>query len=219
MLINMKRIFNGLKFDLCEQINEFIDKKNIKAGDHLPSERELCKLFNVSRTTLREALSVLNSECIVKSYQGRGTIVAEKKNKIKLLNNQCFSSSIIYSGLPFKIENIEISLTKPDHYIVKHFELNSKTPVKCTTNLIYISNYPVALEKIYYLEKYNGVLTYHRDKLVINKNEDNELKQFFDNHFLFFERVIGKAAEKPVTITYSYIDSTKIKFVKEYYTL
>lgn len=53
----------------------FIATQGLRAGDRLPSERELVALTGVSRLPLREALSVLKGLGIVESQQGRGVFV------------------------------------------------------------------------------------------------------------------------------------------------
>lgn len=217
-MIGMKKIFSGLKFDLCEKIYGFIMDNNIEEGDRLPSERELCKTFDVSRTALREAISILSSENVVHPYQGKGTIISKKKYEIKLLHNQCFSNAAMASGLPFKIENLDVSLEKSDRYISKFFGLNIKSNINCITNLIYVLNDPVAVEKIYYLQKKAGSISYRREKLIISTEDNPYINQLFGNNYLFFERINGKIKEDPYIVIYSFIDSTKIKFIKEYYT-
>jgi len=42
---------------------------NLKAGEQLPPERELMKQFNVSRSTLREALKVLADSHLIDARQ------------------------------------------------------------------------------------------------------------------------------------------------------
>ena len=44
-------------------------------GGALPSEKELCEEFDVSRTVLRESVKVLTEKGLVTTWRGRGTIV------------------------------------------------------------------------------------------------------------------------------------------------
>lgn len=66
---------------LTEQVTEAIKysilTQHLQAGDRLPSERELCESLNVSRSILREALSVLVGQGIVTKVQGIGIFVAD----------------------------------------------------------------------------------------------------------------------------------------------
>lgn len=56
--------------DVVEQIQEAILEGRIKAGDKLPSERELKETFNISRGTLREALRVLEQKGLIEIRLG-----------------------------------------------------------------------------------------------------------------------------------------------------
>ncbi len=54
-------------------------QKLFNPGDRLPSEFELCRMLNVSRTTLREALRTLSAQGILDIKRGKGTFVANSK--------------------------------------------------------------------------------------------------------------------------------------------
>lgn len=57
-------------------IKRAIQDGSYKAGSLLPSEPELEKQFNVSRTTVRKAISLLTTEGYLDVKQGRGTLVS-----------------------------------------------------------------------------------------------------------------------------------------------
>lgn len=48
-------------------------------GDRLPSEAELCAMFNVSRTVIRQALQDLIHEGLIRRRKGKGSFVAASK--------------------------------------------------------------------------------------------------------------------------------------------
>jgi GntR family transcriptional repressor for pyruvate dehydrogenase complex len=63
--------------EVFSQIHELIREGRFKAGDQLPSERELADTFKVSRTSVREALRALESQGLVVSRTGTGNFVAD----------------------------------------------------------------------------------------------------------------------------------------------
>jgi DNA-binding FadR family transcriptional regulator len=58
--------------DVVEQIQEAIFDGRLEAGQTLPAERELKKMFNISRGTLREALRVLEQKGLIEIKLGVG---------------------------------------------------------------------------------------------------------------------------------------------------
>lgn len=58
-------------------IEEMILDGSLKPGDRLPPERELSGKFAVSRTSLREALVILESRGLLQSRRGGGTFVCD----------------------------------------------------------------------------------------------------------------------------------------------
>ncbi len=57
------------------QIEQRIEKGELKVGDQLPSERELAEQFAVSRTAVREAVKALHEKGLVEILAGRGTFI------------------------------------------------------------------------------------------------------------------------------------------------
>jgi GntR family transcriptional regulator len=68
-----------------QQLQELISAKHLKPGDPIPPEQKLCGELNVSRGTVRMAISELVREGLLQRYQGRGTFVAKPKFARSLL--------------------------------------------------------------------------------------------------------------------------------------
>ncbi len=66
--------------------------------ERLPSERELCERFGVSRMTARQALKELERDGLVFSRVGKGTFVSEPKIDQQLRNLTGFSQEISTRG-------------------------------------------------------------------------------------------------------------------------
>ncbi|MDO4613789.1 MAG: GntR family transcriptional regulator [Actinomycetaceae bacterium] len=56
----------------------------LSPGEKIPSERELCEHFGVSRMTVRQAIDVLVNDGVLIRRQGRGTFVAQQKLDLQL---------------------------------------------------------------------------------------------------------------------------------------
>jgi len=70
---------------LCEQVAmqlaSELSAKRWKPGEKLPSEAELCKIFKVGRSTLREALKSLGFIGMIRVRAGGGSYVAEQRSR------------------------------------------------------------------------------------------------------------------------------------------
>lgn len=60
---------------VADQVKAMIDRGELKAEERLPSERELCEQFGVSRMSVREALRKLQAQSYVDVRPGLGTFV------------------------------------------------------------------------------------------------------------------------------------------------
>ncbi|MNO58271.1 HTH-type transcriptional regulator LutR [compost metagenome] len=63
---------------IVEWLHRQIESEELKPGDKLPSESALQERFSVGRSAVREALSQLKSEGLVRAEQGRGVFVNER---------------------------------------------------------------------------------------------------------------------------------------------
>ena len=68
-----------LYIQIYNQLHDAILSGQYKVGDKLPSEKDLCAMFNVSRVPVREALCALELNGLVDSMQGAGYYVKESR--------------------------------------------------------------------------------------------------------------------------------------------
>lgn len=73
----IKRISSqeSLSRQIARQLEELITQGRIAVGDKLPTESQLCDMFGVSRTAVREAIAHLKSMGLVETRRGIGTRV------------------------------------------------------------------------------------------------------------------------------------------------
>ncbi|WP_102347954.1 FadR/GntR family transcriptional regulator [Bacillus sp. Marseille-P3661] len=69
-----KRIYQ----EIIDRIKESIESGELSSGDKLPSERALAEMLGVSRTSVKEAISALETAGVVNIRPGVGVFVAEQ---------------------------------------------------------------------------------------------------------------------------------------------
>lgn len=65
----------SLSRQIAQQLESLITQGRIEVGDKLPTESQLCDMFGVSRTAVREAIAHLKSMGLVETRRGIGTRV------------------------------------------------------------------------------------------------------------------------------------------------
>lgn len=73
-------------YQIKQMILEAIKNETLSVGDMIPSEMEFCEFCNVSRPTVRQALSELVSEGYLTRLKGKGTYVSRPKIQATFLN-------------------------------------------------------------------------------------------------------------------------------------
>jgi len=83
------------KINVAEQainkIYELAKEKNLKVGDKLPPERELVKILEISRSSLREAIRALEMIGVINVTQGKGMIIESSKISNSIIKPLAFS--------------------------------------------------------------------------------------------------------------------------------
>ncbi len=72
-----KQLGNALHQQVFLVLRDRILSRRYEVGEMLPSEDELARMFNVSRTTIRNALASLSATGLIEKRQGVGTFVRE----------------------------------------------------------------------------------------------------------------------------------------------
>lgn len=67
--------------EIVEQIRDLVSRGDLKPGDRLPSERDLVERLQVSRASIREALSALELMGLLEVRSGEGTFVRKLRSE------------------------------------------------------------------------------------------------------------------------------------------
>jgi GntR family transcriptional repressor for pyruvate dehydrogenase complex len=76
--VNQTRIFEYAS----DQIRQLIQDGQLKPGEKLPTEQELCNALDMGRSSIREAIRVLEAEGLIEVRRGAGTYVTAKPQKL-----------------------------------------------------------------------------------------------------------------------------------------
>lgn len=87
---------------LYTQVEESL-KQLILAGEYppyskLPSEKELCETYNVSRITVRKAINLLESSGLIYTVHGKGTFVKSDTINTSLMKIRSFGDTLAQEG-------------------------------------------------------------------------------------------------------------------------
>ena len=156
------------KFDY-EIVYEYLKdkiKNNLSANEKIPSENELCKLFDLTRTTVRQGINKLKNEGIISSKQGSGYFVAQEKINYKLSQNTVFSKEILKLGKIPKIKIIDIQIINPDDFILEKLGVIKNQSVLKITLIRMVDDIPILLGYSYL----NTTLTPNIDLKIASTN-------------------------------------------------
>ena len=113
--------------DLMNWIREQILSGEFTIGMRLPSEIELGKKFPISRQTVRQATSVLESEGLLERRRGSGTYVSATSNSVKKSSSRNIGVVLTYLDdyiFPSIVKGIERVLTKNGYFMQLAFTYN-----------------------------------------------------------------------------------------------
>lgn len=150
-------------FSLYYQLKGIIIN-NIKSGvwkmnSRIPTERELCKIYSISRITVRQALKELEDEGYLYRKQGKGTFVTAPKIVQKLSEFYSFSEEIAKMGAQPSTRIICFNVMEAEPSIAEKLKLTDHEKVFAIKRLRLADNEPFAIETSYIVCKYAAGLS------------------------------------------------------------
>lgn len=145
---------------LAETIEEKINDGTWKQGTMIPSERELCTIYNMSRITVRNAIDELVREGKLEKVQGKGTFVLSKSIIQNLGNVYSFSKEMEKQGKISSTRLVRKECIKADKKLAEHLSVEEGDDV------IYIErlrcadgNVAIMIERTYFNKNVYGFVT------------------------------------------------------------
>ena len=138
-----------LYYQLMDIIIEMIEEGKLYENDQLPSERELCKNFDISRSTVRQAIQELEKEGYIYRVHGKGTFVSPEKFKQDLLEFYSFTEEMKKSGKVLSSRVLDFDIIDCSEKIAKKMKLNVGDKIYMFTRLRLADDEPMMLETSY----------------------------------------------------------------------
>lgn len=172
MSINLAGEHSIKYLDVYNDLKEAILSGKYLKGSFLPTETGLTEMYDVSRTTVRKAVSLLQSDGLVNVQQGRGTEVTCGKSQIrqtgfsKFGNVMGVSSRFLKEGPSVWMSSV-VDMIEADSKIADILDVNIGTPVyrvqrlklQAETPFSYVVSY-VPADLAPGLERFSGQMFY-----------------------------------------------------------
>jgi GntR family transcriptional regulator len=144
--------------------------------ERLPSERELCERFGVSRMTARQAIKELERDGLVFSRVGKGTFVSEPKIDQQLRNLTGFSYDISTRGARPSSKVLSAKIVQADQHIATILKLVQGADVVELSRLRLSNELPLCIEVAH-------IPHYLCPNILINDFSNASLYQVFERDY------------------------------------
>ncbi|EHM10669.1 transcriptional regulator [Thermanaerovibrio velox DSM 12556] len=135
-----------LYYQLKEKLLRKIEQGELKPGDPIPSERELCDRYKISRMTAAKAVTALVNEGVLFRQRGVGTFVAHPKPPCSSSTLGGFTDNIREAGLSCRTEIISFSEEPAEGSMPSRLQIPDGALVFSILRLRFVEDEPFSLE-------------------------------------------------------------------------
>lgn len=232
-----KKKQNRSRDEAVEKIECYIIENKLAPHTKLPSERDMCDMWNFNRTTLRSAIQRLINENKLYSKRGSGTFVAQPKLIRNLQDLKAFSTLVKENGqtqtnrvLSFDVIESNKKITQKLHiplghkvYVLSRLRFIDKEPAIIETSFLdyerfkSLSQHDFSTESLYSVieNEFNVQIVQGQEKIGIAYTSDYEaeLLNIEAGHAVFnLSGVTCDGQGEPIEYFKSIVRADKIKF-------
>ena len=176
-----------LYYQMKQAILDAVRDGTLNEGDMIPSELDLCAMYDISRSTIRQTLSELVMEGYLTRRRAKGTVVAAPKIDARFLNKlQSYNEEMRQKGLTPSTKLLSLKVISGIRPINEKLHLNPDQP------LIYLERLRCADgEPLVYLETY---IPHDAFPLLLNQDFTNgSLYEFMEK---LYEKRVSRVVRK-----------------------
>ena len=133
-------------YRLKESIRDMIEQQQLGEGQLIPSERELCERYEISRMTARQAVKELVNEGILYREQGRGTFVAGEKIRHETARLTSFTQDMRDRGMAASSTTLESGVYNAAPVVARMLKIEPGEKVVRIQRIRNADGQPMALE-------------------------------------------------------------------------
>jgi len=229
-----------LYYRIREDLRELINSGQVKPGDRLSSERELCKQYGVSSITVKRAVLDLVRDGLLYRVPGKGTFVSQAKMERDLSRLTSFTEEMLHHGLKPNSRVLEARVLPASGSVAKNLDLSPGEKVIALERVRFANSEPLMLEKtflphrlfpdllsedlttqsLYHFitAKYGVSLARARETLepvIINDKEAHNLAVETGSPGLLLELIAYDEAGQPVEFTKAIVRGDRCKYYIE----
>lgn len=148
----MEIIDKNSKTPLYLQLKEILIgkiEKTMDSNDQLPSEREICETYDLSRTTVRQALDELEKEKYIYKVHGKGNFISPKRYNQDLISFYSFTEEMKKAGRKPKSEVIGFEIRESGEKLANIFKQNEDDLAYKVTRIRKADDIPMMYELTY----------------------------------------------------------------------
>ncbi len=146
---------------LVQELNILIQDLAYQAGSCLPSERELCERYGVSRITVRRALAELEEAGVIYRVQGKGAFVRSEKFSAKLTSLTSLTEDMRDLNIPCSSRILALETVPAAAKVAQMLGIEENTPVVMLKRLRLAGGKPLAIETCYLHPSLGGTVRRH----------------------------------------------------------
>lgn len=148
----MRRIDKNSRIPLYSQLMDIIIEEietSMEENDQLLSEREICDKYDVSRSTVRQAIAELEREGYIYKLHGKGTFVSPKRLNQDLLEFYSFTEEMKKIGKKPLSKVLKFEVISVNNEFSKKMKLKEGELIYKFTRLRIADGIPMMLETSY----------------------------------------------------------------------
>jgi DNA-binding GntR family transcriptional regulator len=165
-----------LYIQLYEIIKKKIENNEWTVGSQIPTEQELCNMFNVSRVTVRTAILELVRHGFLRRQQGKGTFICQRAEHEGLTMSMNFREFMLEEGFTFSTDVLARTVMMPLNSLDIRLDIQEDRHIIYIKKLVTVDDEPVLLQEAY--------IPYHICPLLLEEDVKNiSLIELFEKKF------------------------------------